>query len=118
MLPLGDFWDGVCLAHPETPFEPEETQLQQCNLGYARGTCPQFPPGSDPDAVRFAIFRDDGHSLQIYYVRERHHHPYDHGSLVYDVPRRSFEPAVDAGAFREQASAYAASFLRRKELRK
>ncbi|MEI9970944.1 MAG: hypothetical protein WDO73_02210 [Ignavibacteriota bacterium] len=53
MLPLGDAWDGVCRAHPESPSNPDETTLQSCcNMGYARGCCPRFPAGDGPDAAR------------------------------------------------------------------
>ncbi len=32
----------------------EDHQLSCCNLGYARGACPAFPPKAEADAVRFA----------------------------------------------------------------
>jgi hypothetical protein len=114
MLPLGDAWAGGCLAQPEHPVEPEDACLPLCNLGYARGVCARFPSATSPDAVRFAISRDDGESLQIYYVRERGHHPFDHGRLEYRRPQGSFLPALPATPLNDQALAYVTSYLRRK----
>lgn len=113
-LPLGDAWTGVCLAQPGDPVEPLDAWLSLCNLGYARGTCPRFPSTGEPDAVRFAIARDDGNYLQIYYVLERGHHPFDHGSVEYHRDADVFQPPLPATPFRDQARAYVASYLRRK----
>jgi len=114
LLPLGDSFAGLCVAHPATPVEPEDARLTLCNLGYARGECPRFPSGFSADAVRFALSSDDGASLQIYYVLEGAHHPIEHGLLTYRVPDGAFSPALPAGPFQRQAAAYAASYLRRK----
>jgi len=114
LLPLGDAWTGVCLAQPGDPVEPIEAQLSLCNLGYARGACPRFPSSDGPDAVRFAIAKDDGNYLQIYYVLERGHHPFDHGTVEYSRDVGAFQPALPATAFNDQAHAYVASYLRRK----
>lgn len=51
-LPLGAFWTGECGASPgERP--SEDVQRNECNFGYARGTCPRFPADAEADAVRF-----------------------------------------------------------------
>jgi hypothetical protein len=94
---------------------PDGACLPLCNLGYARGACARFPPDTAPDAVRFAIAREDGGSLQIYYVLERGHHPFDHGQIEYHFERDTFQPSLPATTFRDQARAYAASYLRRKK---
>jgi hypothetical protein len=114
LLPLGDSFAGVCLAHPGDPVDPEESCLPLCNLGYARGECPRFPADSSADAVRFALSRDDGESLQIYYVLERGHHPFQNGEFTYFPRQRTFSPELAAGPLSEQAAAYASSYLRRK----
>jgi hypothetical protein len=115
MLPLGDFWTGLCYAVPGRPHQPDSATLRsQCNFGYARGTCPQFPAGNGPDAVRFTISRDDGASLRLYYVIERDHHPFSHGSLQYSIADASFHPAAAGKDLLSQASAYVQSYSRRK----
>jgi hypothetical protein len=104
----------MCLAQPGHPVEPGDACLPLCNLGYARGACARFPSTDGPDAVRFAIARDDGRSLQIYYVLERGHHPFDHGQIEYRREEDAFQPAFPATAFNDQVRAYVASYLHRK----
>ncbi|HMD70574.1 MAG TPA: hypothetical protein VKF41_04485 [Bryobacteraceae bacterium] len=114
LLPLGGAWTGVCLAQPGDPVEPGDACLPLCNLGYARQSCARFPADTVADAVRFAIARDDGHSLEIHFVLERGHHPLDHGQIGYHFETDAFQPPLPATAFAGQARAYAASYLRRK----
>jgi len=114
LLPLGDFWTGVCLAQPGDPVEPGDACLSLCNLGYARGSCARFPASTGADAVRFAIAREDGRSLEIHFVLERGHHPFDHGQIEYHLEGDDFQPPLPATALAGQARAYAASYLRRK----
>ena len=104
----------MCLAEPDCPIEPEESRLTVCNLGYARGDCPRFPADSSADAIRFALHRDDGQSLQIYYVLERGHHPVEHGQLLYTIAGNCVSPALPDKMLHQQAAAYAGSYLRRK----
>jgi len=104
----------VCLAQPGDPVEPGDACLPLCNLGYARQSCARFPADTVADAVRFAIARDDGHSLEIHFVLERGHHPLDHGQIGYHFETDAFQPPLPATAFAGQARAYAASYLRRK----
>ena len=117
LLPLGDAWGGVCRAVPELPWEPGPATLRPlCNLGYARGACTRFPAGDGPDAVRFAISRNDGESLLLRYVLERDHLPFAHGTIEYSTGKGAFTgPGADelgevAG---RQARAYVDSYLRR-----
>jgi hypothetical protein len=84
MLPLGDTWDGVCHAHPDAAWEPDEVTLRTlCNMGYARGCCGRFPADDGPDAARFTITRDSPETIGVYYVLERGHHPWAHGALEF-----------------------------------
>jgi hypothetical protein len=115
MLPLGATWTGLCRALPGHPWQPDDGVVHSlCNLGYARGTCCQFPPGDGPDAVRFTISADDGASLRVYYVVERDHHPYSHGALEYSLARQAFADPPPGDIVGRQASAYVESYLRRK----
>jgi hypothetical protein len=115
-LPLGDRWNGMCCAAGQTPSTPEEpTQARLCNMGYARGECVRFPAGDGPDAVRFAVARDDGESIGIRFALERDHHPYAHGSLEYRRTPRAFASPPEGDLLRGQARAYTESYLRRIE---
>jgi hypothetical protein len=115
MLPLGAAWTGFCRAVPDDAWQPgEATVLSLCNLGYARGSCPQFPSGDGPDAVRFAVSRDDGATLGIYYVVERDHHLCSHGPLEYSLARGAFAGPPRGEILGRQAGAYVESYLRRK----
>jgi hypothetical protein len=110
---------GTCRAGGEPAAEPDAALLHSlCHFGYARGRCPRFAiddPG--PDAVRFAITRVDGPSLDLCYVLERDHHPFAHGSLSYSLADASLRPAAERVPSPEivarQAEAYVKSYLRR-----
>ncbi|PWU05091.1 MAG: hypothetical protein C5B51_15525 [Terriglobia bacterium] len=111
-LPLGDAWNGVCRA--SAGCNPEPDSAQWCSLGYARGRCRHFPgEDSGPDAVRFAISRDDGVRIELYYVLERDHLPFAHGPLEYSLAAAQFTRAPIAETLLRQAEAYVLSYLRR-----
>ena len=116
MLPLGGAWSGVCRAIPGDAWQPEAADLERrCNLGYARGMCSRFPDDAGPDAIRFTISGDDGTVLRLYYVAERDHHPFAHGPLEYSRAAAGItSPVACREILDAQASAYAASYLRRK----
>jgi hypothetical protein len=117
-LPLGDAYTGLCQADPASPADPDPATLRDCcNLGYARGKCARFPDAAGPDAVRFAVTADAGGSVAIYWVREKGHEPFDHGSLEYSMAAQAFAAASGDAAVEHQARAYLASYLRRKSRR-
>lgn len=115
MLPLGDAWEGLCGANPDSPWEPDEiTLLTICNMGYARGRCAHFPAGDGPDAARFTIAADGPETLRVYYVLERDHHPWAHGPLEFSRAGSAFTPGQPIGdATLGLARAYVESYLRR-----
>ena len=114
MLPLGDSWAGICRAIPDRPSPPDDGVVRPlCNLGYARDTCARFPSGDGPDAVRFAISRDDGASIGVAYVVERDHHPFAHGRLEYFSASRAFADRPGGEILERQAQAYVESYRRR-----
>lgn len=116
VLPLGDAWDGLCTALPGPPWKPGEDAIRSlCNLGYARGSCERFPCDAGPDAVRFAVSRDDGASVRIRYVVERDHHPFAQGPLEYSLAGETFIDPPAGEALGRQARAYVESYLRRKK---
>jgi hypothetical protein len=111
-LPLGGGYAGSCTAAPGEEFRPGEKALEWCNLGYARGTCPRFPEGPGPDAVRFIVAHDDGKRIRIQFAIERDHRPGGSGWLEYERESEGFgEPPGDRTLAR-QAEAYVASYLR------
>ena len=114
MLPLGDSWAGICRADPLSPSAPDESALHTlCNLGYARHSCSRFPPGSGPDAVRFAVCGDSGAAIQVRWAVERDHHPFAHGSFDFLRSTGAFTPEPPTPAILGQAHAYVSSYLRR-----
>ena len=116
LLPLGSLWAGICRANSGKPCAPEEDNLVPlCHLGYARGQCNRFPANHEgADAVRFTIRSDDGHSLHLYYVLERDHHPLAHGPLEYLVAATRFAHLPSDPIVGRQAEAYVATYLLRK----
>ena len=116
MLPLGERWAGFCRAIPQEAWRPDEAALGQCcNMGYARRTCPRFPAGDGPDAVRFTVSSHEGDILRIYYVVERDHHPFAHGSLACSMASGQWTSAPVDDTLQRQAQAYVESYLRRKK---
>ena len=114
-LPLGDGFEGVCSAEPANEVRPADATLQEyCNLGYARGRCSRFPPGAEPDAVRFALSGDEDGIVRIYYVLEKDHRPHEHGPLEYDAGRRTFASPHPDRVIGRQAEAFVESYLRRR----
>jgi hypothetical protein len=119
MLPLGDWWKGVCHAVPGAPQEAGGSWCDTacntfCNLGYARGECARFPEGEGPDAVRFTISSHESTAIGIYYVVERDHHPFAHGRLEYSLTAAAFVTPPESAMLARQAQAYVESYLRRK----
>jgi hypothetical protein len=114
-LPLGESWSGTCRAVPGG-FQPDDAALRQhCNLGYARSVCPRFPAGDGPDAVRFTISSHDHDIVSIYYVVERDHHPFAHGSIACSASTGQWNTVLPDETLQRQAQAYVESYLRRKE---
>ena len=115
MLPLGDFWSGVCRAAAGTHFEPDEHLLSECcNMGYARGKCARFPPDPGADAVRFAIARDANQMILVSFAIEKNHHPHSQGSLEFSREAGALTVTHPDPMVEKQAGAYLASYLRRR----
>ena len=116
MLPLGGTWTGLCRAGTAVAKPEEKCQSALCSLGYARGVCARFPTDdAGPDAVRFAITREQPNSLHLYYVLERNHQPFAHGKLEYTLPSGQVAGMLSAETLQRQAEAYVASYLLRKK---
>ncbi len=111
MLPLGGFWSGSCGAAEPNTHQSED--LMCCNLGYARGRCSRFPNEDGADAVRFTVASDETSSVGLYYVIERDHAPFAHGTLTYSRAAGEFQQLPPGDRLARQAAAYVESYLRR-----
>ncbi len=111
MLPLGDRWEGVCRAAPDAPRKADESLVQLCNMGYARGQCPHFPTGDGPDSVRFTVKGSGNGSVNLYYAIERDHHPFAHGPLTYLPASGELADRPASEILDRQARAYAESYI-------
>ena len=74
----------------------------------------RFPDGDGPDAVRFAMWRDDGASIWVRFAIERDHHPFCARPLEYARDAAGFHAPPASGLLERQARAYIESYLRRK----
>ena len=81
--PLGAPYAGRCHAHGAPAAAPEHALLDCCNMGYARGRCPQFNPAG-PDATRFEIARQTTDELEIAWLAERNCLPAASGVAVFN----------------------------------
>jgi len=115
MLPLGDWWQGVCHAVPGAPEAAGTWCDTSCNLGYARGVCPRFPARPGPDAVRFTISSHESGVIGIYYVVELDHHPFAQGRLEFSEAANAFATPPETALLARQAEAYLESYLRRRK---
>jgi hypothetical protein len=114
-MPLGDQWSGICRAASGAEWQPDaDTSQRLCNFGYAREKCARVPAAGS-DAVRFGISHDQDGLIRIYWVMEKDHLPFAHGPLEYSRAEAAFQPAHPDKCVAQQAQAYIAGYLRRKE---
>ena len=115
LLPLRDFWSGVCHAEAGAHFEPDEHLLSECcNMGYARGKCSRFPAAPGADAVRFNIVSDANQMILVSFAIEKAHHPHAQGALEFSRAAAAFTVAHPDPLIEKQAGAYLAGYLRRR----
>jgi hypothetical protein len=113
-LPLGGGWIGHCSAPGHEGAEPTNQELRElCNLGYAAG-CARLPEERPYDAVRFAIARDRGAQLELWFVCESRHRPAGHGILEYDVSLDRWTTSHPDVRIQKMAECYLQSYLVRR----
>jgi hypothetical protein len=91
-LPLGDGFEGRCLARPAEARCEDETLRLHCNLGYADlgyaevgdAACVYLPADRALDAVRFKLRSESSAALRVQFACERAHRPALCGELRYD----------------------------------
>jgi hypothetical protein len=108
--PLGELWSGLCCA---PGYETESVNADACNTGYARSRCPRFPPDTPHDAVRFHVASENGDLIHLHYIYEKQWWPGDHGTLDYSRSLHAIEAATGTDVLRQQAAAFAASWIRK-----
>jgi hypothetical protein len=112
-LPLGSSWRGTCLApgHQQVPLDA--TELQSCNLGYAK-SCPRLPKERACDAVRFAVVSDSGDSISLQFVLETAYLPTAHGLLGYDQHSGNWISPHPDHRIQKMAECFLQSYIDRK----
>jgi hypothetical protein len=107
--PLGELWSGLCCAQGQDA----EAASDACNTGYARSRCPRFPADAPDDAVRFHVAYENGDLIRLQYIYERQWWPAEHGVLEYSRAQRRITAVTGSDLLRQQAAAFAASWIRK-----
>lgn len=117
-LPLGEAWQGSCMAQQAAPaagFEPQGVLLfEVCNTGQGRTRCERFPKDSERDSVRFHVTEDRGESLLIRYVFQNECWPAGHGLIEFFVRTGEVKPTPGHALLGDQLRAFAATWLSRR----
>lgn len=87
-LPLGDGFNGCCSAPGHEGEVPTDTELKDCNLGYA--ACFRLPSERVADAIRFCVACDAGQEIEILYVSELSYLPRESGRLRFSRETRTW----------------------------
>ncbi|HSM84754.1 MAG TPA: hypothetical protein VLT16_01325 [Candidatus Limnocylindrales bacterium] len=112
-MPLGAGFCGTCRAG-SCEFKPCEDELREfCNLGYA-AQCAHMPEERRADCVRFAVAKDEGQRIALYYAYERDHAPVDWGTVAYDVRTGQWAWSIEDVCVQRQAECYLAAYLERR----
>ncbi len=112
--PLGELYDGECVARPAQPHRPSTAHLAECcNLGYARSKCNRMP-ADGPDAVRFSIAKDDGAACGVLHIAETEGELTTHGMIELNLDALGKAKRDDRSAIELQAEAFVESYLRAK----
>ena len=112
-LPLGAGFCGTCRAGG-VEFRPSETELRDlCNLGYAT-QCSHMPGECYADCVRFAVAKDDGDRIALYYAYEREHAPVNWGTVAYDLRTQQWAWSINDVCVQRQAECYLAVYLEKR----
>jgi len=109
--PLGELWSGLCCA----PGHADPADSDACNTGYARTRCSSFPLDSLDDAVRFHVTDETGDLIRLQYIYERQWWPAEHGVIEYSRSLHAISPATGSDLLRQQAAAFATSWIRKTE---
>lgn len=111
-LPLGASWRGVCCAPGHEETIPANSDLESCNLGYAKA-CPRFPKARTADAVRFSVTRESLGTVSVQFAFENAHLPAGHGSLEYDRRLSTWPVTHPEQRIQKLAEAFLDSYLQR-----
>ena len=112
-LPLGASWRGSCLAPSHEQETLSATELESCNLGYAK-SCPRLPKERVCDAVRFAVVNESQDSVSLKFVLEKAYLPTSDGILEYDRHSKSWTSSHSELSVQKKAECFLQSYLDRK----
>jgi len=109
-LPLGAGWKGQCAAG-EHLRSPNEQELRDCNLGYAKCAC--VPAERKADAVRFSVAAASDERVVVRYACEREYRPGDCGTLEFDRHRMDWTGEHSDPRIQRMAECYVREYLNR-----
>jgi hypothetical protein len=107
-LPLGAGWKGHCTA---TGRVPNEQELHDCNLGYAKCEC--LPVERQADAIRFSIAAASDERIVIRYACERGYRPVDCGTLEFSRHQMNWATTHPDARIQAMAACYLRAYLDR-----
>ncbi|PYV79466.1 MAG: hypothetical protein DMG96_04095 [Acidobacteria bacterium] len=109
-LPLGAAWRGSCAVPGHEQAILNNSELEGCNLGYAR-SCPRLPEPRNCDAIRFGVVKESGSLISLQVVFESEYRPAGQEFLEYDS--RTGGPAVPRGLGKDWSSAHSESSVQK-----
>jgi len=112
-LPLGECFAGCCSAPGHENETPTDTELKQCNVGYAR--CSRLPSDVSAHAVRFCVGRDSAQIVQVIYVCELNHLPAEHGTLEFSREASAWVKPHPDYRIQRKAESYLQTFFNRRQ---
>lgn len=116
-LPLGDGYNGQCMAPGSEGSQPDDAALRECcNLGYS--CCPRLPEQRESDAVHFSVASDRDGVISLHWVMVKDHAAAAFGQLHFERAPFTWRELHPNPAVQRMAHCYLESYLsKRGELR-
>jgi len=112
-LPLGSSWRGGCTAPGHQQATLSSTELESCNLGYAK-SCSRLPQDRACDAVRFCVATDSAQIISLQFVLETAYLPTEHGFLEYSQSLKTWTAPHSDHRVQRMAECFLQSYFDRK----
>ncbi len=116
-LPLGDGFQGECMAPGNEGARPEDSTLRECcNLGYSQ--CPRLPQAREADAVHFSVACDRDGTISLHWVLVKDHAAAAFGQLHFERSHSTWREPHPTERIQRMAQCYLEAYLtKRGELR-